>query len=75
MAGNVWEWTSSLYEPYPYRVADGREDLDAGGTRVLRGGSFLDAAADVRCAARYEGDPGTGDGNNGSRVCVVQWPD
>jgi hypothetical protein len=52
MAGNVLEWTSSLYEVYPYRVDDGREDMASAGSRVLRGGAFHDSQSSARCAAR-----------------------
>jgi len=57
MAGNVWEWTRSLYEEYPYQADDGREDVKASGRRVLRGGSFLDNEWHARCSFRGDLDP------------------
>jgi formylglycine-generating enzyme required for sulfatase activity len=50
MAGNVWEWTHTLFENYPYEVTDGREDEKAYGYRVLRGGSFDTSDRYIRCA-------------------------
>jgi len=52
MTGNVWEWTASMYRPYPYRPDDGRNDLEIEGPRVARGGSFYAVAVDARCSYR-----------------------
>lgn len=44
MHGNCWEWTRSLYRPYPYRD-DGRNAVDGvspDSERVVRGGSWRD---------------------------------
>lgn len=41
MSGSLAEWTSSLKRPYPYNAADGREDPDASGERVTRGGDHV----------------------------------
>lgn len=38
MSGNVWQWTSSLFEPYPGAAHNNRAGPD---TRVIRGGSFM----------------------------------
>jgi len=40
MAGNVSEWTSSVFRDYPYNEADGREDPKTPGPRAYRGGSW-----------------------------------
>jgi formylglycine-generating enzyme required for sulfatase activity len=59
LEGNVWEWCSSLLEPYPYRATDGREAASAGeattaqGLRILRGGSFVDQADLLNPAFRH----------------------
>ena len=37
-AGNVWQWVSSAYRPYPWRSDDGREDLEPDVVRGTRGG-------------------------------------
>jgi len=47
LAGNEAEWASSLFKPYPYDAADGREDPKAPGERVTRGGDHVfDVAPD-----------------------------
>jgi len=58
LSGNVWEWTRSLYEDYPYptdkKALAEREDLQASKNqaRVLRGGAFFNLHGYVRCASR-----------------------
>ncbi len=63
LAGNVWEWTRSLWGedeyivryPYPYRPLDGREAKVEGPLnqlRVLRGASYVNYRRYARCATR-----------------------
>ncbi|PIW12768.1 MAG: serine/threonine protein phosphatase, partial [Armatimonadetes bacterium CG17_big_fil_post_rev_8_21_14_2_50_66_6] len=52
LAGNVWEWCSSLYKEYPYRSNDGRENPNDSGARVLRGGSCFLITVFLRAAYR-----------------------
>jgi iron(II)-dependent oxidoreductase len=55
LAGNLAEWTSTLYRPYPYRPDDGREDPDAPGGRVTRGGDHVFDADPARLRAPFRG--------------------
>ncbi|MGB8644006.1 MAG: SUMF1/EgtB/PvdO family nonheme iron enzyme, partial [Anaerolineae bacterium] len=70
LAGNVWEWTTTLYRGYPYRAEDGRENLEVEGRRVVRGGSFGASQLFVRCASRYLNDPDGASNGQGFRVVL-----
>ena len=70
MSGNVWEWTRSPYQSYPYDPTDDRENLDADALWVMRGGSFGDPERNVRAAIRGGGDPGVRRPFMGFRVAV-----
>lgn len=72
MSGNVWEWTSSPYQPYPYDASDDRANLDADALWVMRGGSFGDPARQVRTSARGAADPGARRAFIGFRVALVK---
>jgi formylglycine-generating enzyme required for sulfatase activity len=68
MAGNVWEWTGSLYRRYPYQPEDERNSPDDKGLRILRGGSFGHVALFVRCACRRWPSPFDRNDDRGFRV-------
>ncbi len=58
MAGNVWEWTGSIYKPYPYNPGDSREDTTLTNViLVLRGGSWGYSGFDVRTPDRGGRNP------------------
>jgi iron(II)-dependent oxidoreductase len=55
MAGNVAQWTSTRYAPYPYRADDGREDQTDPGERVVRGGGASSPSDLLRSSYREVG--------------------
>ncbi|MCB0276235.1 MAG: SUMF1/EgtB/PvdO family nonheme iron enzyme [Calditrichaeota bacterium] len=70
-SGNVWEWTRSLLEDYPYRSEDGREKLDIDKRRVVRGGAFYYFQRNARCSFRYNYSPYDRTYNIGFRIVLV----
>jgi iron(II)-dependent oxidoreductase len=81
MAGNVWEWTRTLWGNnfinstyfYPYDPADGRENLQANNNvlRVIRGGSFFYHSWHTRISSRGRSIPTEWDWDIGFRVAIT----
>jgi formylglycine-generating enzyme required for sulfatase activity len=71
MTGNVWDWTISLFEGYPYRKNDGRENLDSTENRVLRGGSWVGASQNTRATFRSVGGLGGFSTREGFRLAFA----
>ena len=57
MAGNLWEWVSSIIMPYPYDPDDGREDQEVYSERVWRGGPWSNGTWWMRSSLRYRSVP------------------
>jgi len=75
MIGNVWEWTSSTFRPYPGFVADPYREYSEpwfGTHKVLRGGSFTTPARLIANSWRNFYTPDRGDIFAGFRTCAVQ---
>ena len=70
MAGNIWQWVSSAYRPYPYRADDGRESLEPGPVRGTRGGGHDSPAVEITTTQRGRNlsrNPASGHHNIGFR--------
>ena len=70
MAGNVWEFTRSPLQDYPYDSEDDLENLSEDALWVMRGGSFVDTINNVRAAVRGAVDPGVRSNTIGFRVAI-----
>jgi formylglycine-generating enzyme required for sulfatase activity len=72
LSGNVYTWTSSAYQPYPYQANDGREDESKKDVRrVVRGGSWSSNQDDARAAYRLGDGPGNRSNSSGFGFRVV----
>ena len=74
MIGNVWEWTSSAFEPYPGFVCDPYREYSEpwfGTHKVLRGGSFSTPMRLIANSWRNFYTPDRGDVFAGFRTCAI----
>ena len=75
MLGNVWEWTSSPFVPYPGFVCDPYREYSEpwfGTHKVLRGGSFATPQRLVSNIWRNFYTPDRGDVFAGFRTCALE---
>jgi len=75
MLGNVWEWTSSTFDPYPGFVRDPYAEYSEpwfGTHKVLRGGSFATPVRLISNTWRNFYTPDRGDVFAGFRTCPIE---
>ncbi|MBL4689829.1 MAG: SUMF1/EgtB/PvdO family nonheme iron enzyme, partial [Nannocystaceae bacterium] len=74
MLGNVWEWTSDWFRPYPGFVADPYREYSLpwfDSHRTLRGGSLMTAGGLLRNTVRNYAVPTRRDLFAGFRTCAM----
>jgi formylglycine-generating enzyme required for sulfatase activity len=68
MHGNVGEWVTDWYGPYPSEDLLDPSGPPSGEQRIVRGGSWQSDAGAARCATRSSHNPATRDAAVGFRV-------
>jgi len=80
MCGNVFQWVSTTIgsiEPwpskyvYPYNLLDGRENMNTGGRRIGRGGSYSRGEAYCRTTFRFADLPTDRYSTQGFRIVLI----
>jgi iron(II)-dependent oxidoreductase len=75
MIGNVWEWTSTPFLPYPGFLRDPYKEYSEpwfGTHKVLRGGAFATSARIGRGTYRNFFTPDRADVFAGFRTCALE---
>jgi formylglycine-generating enzyme required for sulfatase activity len=72
MHGNVWEWCSDRFGPYPDEEVVDPRGPEAGPGRVVRGGSWYFSPRIARSACRFPYSPEVSTESHGCRV-VMEW--
>ncbi len=74
MCGNIWEWTSSRFRPYPYEAGDGREALDVKlyDQVVLRGGAYWSDTRAANSTFRARRSPNDQNSSYGFRLILAK---
>ena len=71
MLGNVWEFCSTRFGPYPPGAVTDPGDLDPKRGFAVRGGGWSNAPTDVRCGTRNADPPHFCHSNLGFRVALA----
>lgn len=71
MHGNAYEYCLDEYQAYPTEPVEDYVCLDGNGRVILRGGGWLNVAAEMRSACRFYQRPNVALENNGFRIAFA----